>query len=768
MRMQAQYQQTEHGSLGMRARSRLLAGAAGMAAFLPWARSGQTSGEARSGAMPAANCLKPLLTTLGWSGQPRYIQEAIGDRPLATLEDLRRVLYRLNYITSPVQAELADLPAGQFPVILAMPDGDIWLVLSRQGDGRYTAFKGLSAAECVISGTQPETRVYTLTHDNARSRGTGKVFANWSSTILASEAQTIRKLFALAFAINLVALAVPIYLISVFDRAVAAKSLSSLFYLLAGVLLAVGLENILREMRARGLAYFGARMEALMMEAAFKRLLLLPSNLIVNASVGAQLARLRLFESMRDLFSGPLAAAFLDLPFILIFVFAVFLIGGSLGWLIVAFITLLVLIIALSVPAARGHASRAGEVRTEAQKFLMEFTENIEVIRRCGAEDVWIDRYRALTEDSLKHGAAAHRASVLEQTLSQSLVMVTGAAIIGCGAYLVMQGAFTAGALFAMMALVWRVLGPIQTAFLNLNKLSQAFGIIRQLDQLMRIEPEYPSDIAPSLPRAFRGPIEVQGVVMRYSPRAEPIIRGVSLEVPLNGFVAITGHVGAGKSTLLKIMAQLYLPQAGTVLIDGLDYRQFDARLLRHAIGFVPQRQDVFTGTIAENIRLSRPDASDEEIIAALEEFGGKEVLAGVDGGIDAPFVPVHPIIGQKAFRQKIVLARAFIGSPSIYLLDEPGACLDPRDDDALREKLRTMKGKATIVLATTRPSYMYLADRLVVLKAGQVIAQDAPNRVIAALLGEKFRVSAAAGKPSAPLRDIRDMLPSSAPDAAR
>jgi ATP-binding cassette, subfamily C, bacterial LapB len=726
---------------------------------LPWLRNGRSTG-AKLEDTPAANCLKPLLAALGWSGEPRYIQEAISDHPLAALEDLRRVLYRLNYVTSLLRGAIFDMPAGQFPLLLARRDGDIWVMLSAPVHGVCTVFKGASNTVGTVPVAEAEGRLFGVARDSAQSRAASTSFANWSSGVMASEAGTIRKLFVLAFAVNMVALAVPIYLIAVFDRAVAAKSLTSLFYLLGGVVLAICLENILREMRARGLAYLGARMEALMMEAAFERLLLLPSNLIVNASVGAQLSRLKLFESIRDLFSGPLAAALLDLPYILIFVAAVFVIGGSLGWLIVAFIALLVLIIALSVPAARRHAARAGEMRTEAQKFLMEFTDNIDVIQRCGAEKIWIDRYRMLTEESLKHAAAAHRASVLEQTLSQSLVLVTGTAIIGCGAYLVMQGAFTAGALFAMMALVWRVLGPIQTAFLNLNKLSQAVGIIRQLDQLMRIEPEYASDVVPSLPRAFKGPIEVQGVVMRYAPRAEPAIRGVSFQVPQNGFVALTGHVGSGKSTLLKIMAQLYLPQAGTVLIDGLDYRQFDARLLRHGIGCVTQRQDVFTGTIADNIRLGRPDAGDDDILAALIEFGGENVLAGVEGGIDAVLEPEHPVIGQRAFLQKIMLARAFIGSPSIYLLDEPAARLLPRDDDALREKLRAMKSKATIVLATTRPSYMYLADRLIVLKAGQVIAQDAPNRVIAALLGEKFR-AAPAGQPAAPIKDIKDMLPS-------
>lgn len=729
---------------------------------LPWlAKDTPFAGEGDS---PAAACLKPLLAALGWSGEARYLMEAIGDQPVGTLADLRRVLYRLNFLTTPVSVGPQEMPPSQFPFLLSLANGDIWVVLARQGDGRFVVFKGYGASVSAVhpgSAAPPGSRIYTVAADPARNRSAGRTFTSWSASLLASEAKSIRWLFLLTFMVNVVALAVPIYLIAVYDRAVAAKSLSSLFYLLAGVLLAVGLEIVLREMRARSLAYLGARMEALMMAAAFERLLLLSAQLIENASVSAQLSRLKLFESMRDVFSGPLAAALLDLPFVLIFVFAVFIIGGPLGWLVVAFIALLILLIGLAIPKARRHAAAAGDVRAESHKFLMEFADNIEVIGRCGAEATWIDRYRTLTEGNLKHAAAAHQASVLEQTLSQSLVMVTGGAIIGCGAWLVIEGSFTAGALFAMMALVWRVLGPIQTAFLNLSKISQATGIIKQIDQLMRIEPEYRPDVVPTIARSFHGPVEMQGVMMRYTAGGEPALRGVSLNVPRNGFLAVTGHVGAGKSTVLKIIAQLYLPQSGNVLIDGLDYRQLDARLLRHAIGFLPQRQDLFSGTIADNIRLSHPAASDEAIVAALKEFGGDDVLVGVEGGIDAVLDPRHPIVGTEAFRQKVMLARAFIGAPPILLLDEPAARLSARDDDTLRDQLRAMKGKATIILATTRPSYMYLADKLMVLKSGQVIAQDAPNRVIAALLAEKFKSAAAAGQPTAPLKDIRDILPS-------
>ena len=313
---------------------------------LPWLAKDNSFG-AGAGDTPAANCLKPLLAALGWSGEARYLMEAIGDQPVETLADLRRVLYRLNYLTAPVNVHAAEMPASQFPFLLSLANGDIWVVVARQGDGRFVVFKGIGSSVAVVrpdEAASPGSCIYTVAADPSRTQSVGKTFSSWSASMVASEARSIRWLFLLTFLVNLVALAVPIYLIAVYDRAVAAKSLSSLFYLLAGVILAVGVEITLREMRARSLAYLGARMEALMMTAAFERLLLLPAQLIENASVSAQLSRLKLFESMRDVFSGPLAAALLDLPFVLIFVFAVFIIGGPLGWLIVGFIALLLLL----------------------------------------------------------------------------------------------------------------------------------------------------------------------------------------------------------------------------------------------------------------------------------------------------------------------------------------------------------------------------------------------------------------------------------------
>ena len=683
---------------------------------------------------PAENCLKPLLQALGWSGEMRHVQEAIGgDGTIANFVAFTAVLLRLHYEVLPMDVTLKDLPDPQLPCLFIpdSDDADLWVALGKRKGGAVEVFKGREAVTAII-GPEPRRGRFFYLRKIEEAAGESVVKrGSWFFALLWSESATIRGLFLISMAVNLVALAVPIYMIAVFDKAIGTKSLETLAYSFIGIALAMAVEFVLREMRARGLAYLGARMQGAMMTGAFQRLLLLPVTLTGNASVGAQVTRLKLFESVRDVFSGPLAAAMLDIPFIVIFVFAVFLIGGSLGWIVMAFLAGLTVLISVSIPIARRQAAKAGEAKTENRKFLMEFTANLDTITRCGAEEVWMHRYRELSAANISRASAASDLSLVEQTISQSLVVVTGAIVVGVGAYEVMAGTLSSGALIGLMALVWRVLAPIQTAFLNLNKISQARSIVQQIDQMMRLAPEYQPRKLPTFARTFKGNIELSGVSMRYSPQSAPALRGVSLRIVEGSFVALAGPNGAGKSTLLRVLAQLYPPQAGNVFFDGLDYRQFDAKMLREQIGYVLEKQTVFTGTIAENIRLAHPAATDRQIVAILEELGAGDVLANVERGIHEPLVQHHSLLGTEEFLQKINLARAFIKQPPIYLLDDPMFGLAASDEDVLKQKLLRLKGKATIILATHRVSYFYLADRLVVLKAGAVTADGSPTDIL-------------------------------------
>ncbi|MEC9368618.1 MAG: ATP-binding cassette domain-containing protein, partial [Pseudomonadota bacterium] len=344
-------------------------------------------------------------------------------------------------------------------------------------------------------------------------------------------------------------------------------------------------------------------------------------------------------------------------------------------------------------------------------------------------------RYRHYCTGSLISQFRAQQFNVIMQTLSQALVMVTGVVTICAGTVLAIEGELSAGALIAIVALIWRLLSPIQTVFLGLNRLTQTVDTLKQVDNLMRMQTERRPGHIPTFERNFAGQITLAGLGFRYGPRYEPAIKGISLVVEPGQIVAITGHSGAGKSTLLKLAAGLYQPQAGAVVVDRMDLRQIDPAQFRHAIGFVPETLDFFYGTIAQNIRLADPMSSDEQIKEALQLAGAWDAVSALPEGLETRLKTSNRRKLPAGLLQQLCLARAYVKNPGIYLLDDPGAHMDRAADIAFIKQLKALAGRATVLLVTHRPSHMYCADRVVVMKQGTIAAEGTPAQIVPNIL---------------------------------
>ncbi|MGI9425391.1 MAG: ATP-binding cassette domain-containing protein, partial [Hyphomicrobiaceae bacterium] len=253
-----------------------------------------------------------------------------------------------------------------------------------------------------------------------------------------------------------------------------------------------------------------------------------------------------------------------------------------------------------------------------------------------------------------------------------------------------------------------------------------------------------------TLSRTFVGKVTVQDAGLRYTAKTEPALRGVSLRAEAGELIAITGPSGAGKSTLLKIIGGLHQAQIGAVCIDDLDIRQFDVADVRQSIGYVPQKLHMFYGTIAQNIRLAQPTASQDDTEAALEQVGALEEIRQLPDGVNTRIFGINENRLSSGLLKQISLARAFIKRAPIYLLDEPGSDLDRRSDAKFIELLKTLKGKATIILVTHRPSHLWLADRVIVLNNGRVAANAPPEKIVPSLFGTPSPAGKTAAQASA------------------
>jgi len=319
----------------------------------------------------------------------------------------------------------------------------------------------------------------------------------------------------------------------------------------------------------------------------------------------------------------------------------------------------------------------------------------------------------------------------LINSVAQSLMTIAGISVLALGTLKVMAGDMTIGALIAVMALIWRVLAPLQGVCLAMLQIDQITQSIKQLNQLMRVPSEKNSYKAGLIMPKISGKINFDRVTFRYGQNEDPALIGTSFTIEPGEFVAIVGGNGSGKSTLLKLVAGMYRAQAGMLSIDETDVRQMNATDLRRVIAYMPQKPSLFYGTIGQNIRLNQPLATDKQLIQAADQAGILSALKKLPKGFET-LVGDHTTSRlPSGLVNGICLARSYIRQAPIFLMDEPGTSLDKITDQNLMNHLEKMRGKQTILMVSHRPSHIELADRAIVMMNGMVAHVGTPGEAI-------------------------------------
>jgi ATP-binding cassette subfamily C protein LapB len=373
------------------------------------------------------------------------------------------------------------------------------------------------------------------------------------------------------------------------------------------------------------------------------------------------------------------------------------------------------------IPRARASTHRAGTARSESRLFRMDMTRRLSIIRDCGAEAIWARRYRDLVARQLTSSLSSQHVNFVEQTLAQALSAITGALIVCLGAIQVIDGTLSMGALAAVMAIVWRVLAPIQTSLLNLNRVFQAVDTAKQINQLMKLSPDEGATVQKTY-QLLRGDIVLENVGYRAGAQGLPILRGIDLQIRAGQLIVLAGAPGPSRSALLKIIANLYMPSVGRIRIDGCDVRQFHPRELHRSIAYVSDDQIIFSGSLAQNLLFANPLADDERVRRSIAEADLTEFVERLENGAATDLTPLLRTGMSTAISQKIRLARCYLQGPSIYLFDEPTKDLDPDGQKAFVAKIQSLKGQATIIIRTADPRLMNLADGVAYLQGGQLL----------------------------------------------
>lgn len=690
---------------------------------------------------PEDSLLSCLLFLVAYYGQPKSASVLLSALPKPEgpipVDLFQRAAARAGLSVKVVRRGLGRIHSWTLPAVLLLRDRGAVVLMGRSAAGGFQVTAGDAGNGTTELAADELERSYTgfaiLVKPEVDFGGerTGADLArprSWFWGTLAHNGWTYAQVAMASVVINIFATANPLFTMNVYDRVLPNNAVESGIALALGAGTALLFDFILRNLRGWFIDFVGRRADVVLACRIFDQVLDLKASHRPQSS-GAFASMLREFETVREFFTSATLAAFIDLPFSLFFLAVISVLSPEIG-MVLGTAMALVLFWGMFVQFPIARSVKKMMVHGEHKHgVLVESLFGYETIKMVGAEGRMRAKWEAVVGQSAAVGQRMRLFNNLGVNFVQFVQQGTVIAIIVAGMFLVKDGLVTSGGLVASVILCGRALGPMAQVSQLMMRFHQTWSSLKSLDAVMQGPVERPADGNFLHRPQLRGHIEFQNVVFRYPGTDYDVLKDISFTIKPGERIGIVGRVGSGKSTIAKLLAGLYEPTSGTVLLDDTDLRHIEPSDARANIGFVPQDVFLFKGTIKENIAISVPRASDDDITRLSQVLGLHE------------FVTQHPLgydlqVGERGAglsggqRQAVALARTLLRNPTVLVLDEPTNSMDTGTEKKVVDTLARTTGDRTIILVTHRTSVLALVDRLIVLDTGRIVA-DGPKEVV-------------------------------------
>ncbi len=655
-----------------------------------------------------------------------------------------RAATRAGLTTRQARCTLAQLNSALFPVILLLEGGRACVMRDLDMDRRtaQVIYPELGQAEVEVSIDDIETRysgraMYVRPRFRFDARGPEVKQVrkrHWFWGVIRENRRLYRDVLIASVLINLFAVAMPLYVMNVYDRVVPNHATATLWALSAGIFLVLCFDLLLRLMRNAFVDLAASRADVKLSSSLMQRVLgmRLESR---PASTGSFASTLYSFESIRAFIGSATVNSLVDIPFALLFIGIIAIIGPPMVIPVVLGI-LVVLLYALATQSKLHEMSETTwRVGAQRNATLVESLANLETVKTQRAEGRIQGQWEKSTAYLSRTGAQMRVVGSSVGNVAQWTQQTVAVAVIIVGVYMVINGDLTQGGLIAAYLLSSRAMAPISQSAGLISQYHNASTALDTLNEVMDKPVERPAGRKWVSRSAIRGDIELRGVSLRYPDEERDALRDMSVKIGAGEKVAILGRIGSGKTTLNKLLLGLYQPTAGAVMVDGVDIRQIDPTDLRRHIGYVPQDVSLFYGSLRDNVIAGggSEGVEDEALLRALKLSGLDEVVATHPQGVEMP-------VGERGDRlsggqrQSVGIARALVNDPQILLLDEPTSAMDHASEEAFKRELKQFAEAKTLVVVTHRTSLLSLVDRILVVDAGKIVADGPKDQVVDAL----------------------------------
>ena len=665
-----------------------------------------------------------------------------------------RALREAGFNAALVQRQLGELNALLLPAVLLLKGGDACIVVARKdGEGTATRYDivmpgrehhALVALESELTGEY--TGIALVCTPLVQQPSTGPDAAllrdpatHWLWGTMGRFVPYYRAALLAALLSNLLMMVSGLVTAAVFDKVIPHQAFVTLWALGTAAFIALTFDLIARQLRAHLIDTAGRKADLIVGSMLFRQTLAVRMEHRPE-SAGAYAHTLGQIEVVREFFASASLSALSDLPFIVLFVAMTFVIGGPLGWVLVAAIPLLIVMSMLIQGRLRRAMMSNMKQQADLHGVLVEAVDGIEDLKAAGAQGRFLRQYEESTAAAAESVLRSRRITAWTNNISAVAQQLVPLVMLVWGVFLIDEKIITGGALIGSVMFAGRAVAPLSSVVQLATRYQGARAAMRALDRVMEqpIEREAGRVYVPR--SELTGRIALVDVGFAYPSHAdeEPpkVLKGLTLRFEPGERVAILGRIGSGKSTVLRLLANLYQPTEGQVEVDGIDLRQVDPADFRARVGYVGQDPRLFTGTLRDNVLLDRAAADPARLMDAARLTGLDRVAAGHPLGWELPVGESGALLsgGQ---RQLVALTRCMVTKPQILLMDEPTSSMDAQSEVAFLRQLKETTGQCTLLMVTHRPAVLELVTRVVVVDGGRVVLDGPKDQVLAALSGK-------------------------------
>ena len=623
------------------------------------------------------------------------------------------------------------LKQDMLPAIAFDTNGESFLLKSVEEDGTYQIVKDFKKNEILSLSTKEfrqEFTGYVILAKELNKREKMDRDGHWFFSAFRKSKWIYVQVMIAAMVSNFLSLSTSLFTMTVYDRIIPNGAFESLIALSIGVIIALGFDFLIKSLRARFIDIASKRADLEISRRLFDRILTL-SPTEQRQKTGAMAGIIREFETLREFFNSSTLVVLIDLPFVFFFIYIIYLIAGPLAYVPLIAVPLVILVGLGIQPFLVRITKGSVQSAMNKQAVLVETLNGLETVTATGSGKLMKKRYEDALENQSDSGNKIRSLSMFIVNFAASVQQYAQIACIFFGVYLIIAGTITQGALIGAVILGGRTMSPLSALANVMSRANGALAAYRNISKLIGKNFKKYENASPISRPHFTGEIEFKNVSYKFEGASQPTINNLSFKIPAGQKVAIVGKMGSGKSTLSRLVAGIYEPTSGAILIDGVDVRQIDQADKRKNVGVMPQESWLFSGSVRENIQMGFNEYDDEHLLRVCKIAGVDDFIRSHPQGYDLE-VRERGLGLSGGQQQTINLARSLLHDPKILLLDEPTSAMDQGSEAKVVNSLQEVCGDKTMIVVTHRNLILKIVDRVLVLENGTIVTDQTPHQL--------------------------------------